>query len=112
MEDNVIGLPFPGFAAGIHQWGGYPIKGPSLAIEVGLVLIRIKNLDFIAALQISPAVASALSLSLHFAGRSPLDVHLHIPNLLFADNIPCAVALRYAAFHFPFSFPSGEPFPL
>src|SRR5690242_3497028 len=91
MVDDVVGLPFTRFAAGVNQWSMLFINCCRLAVIVGLVFIRVEHLDLIAALQIDAAVAAALARSFNFGRRSPFHVQLAISESLFGQNTSCAI---------------------
>ena len=64
VENDVVGLPLAGLAAGVDQRGVVAVERAALAVRIGLVVITIEHLDFIAAHQIDAAVAAALALAL------------------------------------------------
>ena len=73
-KNNVVGLPLSWRTRGIHQRSGVAVKGTRLAIEVGFVIERVENLDFVASLKIDTTVATTLSRAcLLYTSPSPRD---------------------------------------
>src|SRR5690348_5343462 len=112
MENDVVSLPLARFAAGINEWGCHTVKRACLSVGVSLVLVRIQNLNLIPALQVNPAVASSLPLTLNFTGRRPFNVQLDIAEFLLGNNVACPIHLHYSVLDLPFRAATGSVFPL
>ncbi len=82
VENDLVGIPFTGFAHGIGQRGRLFVDRARLAVEVGLILERVKNLNFIESQQVTATVAAALSFSANFGGCRPFEVQLDVPEVL------------------------------
>src|ERR1051326_5831128 len=65
VEDNVIRLPFAGFAASVDQWSMLFVNGSSLPMEIGFVIVGIQHLDFVIPLEEDAAVATPLHGAFH-----------------------------------------------
>src|SRR5262245_4924147 len=103
VVDDVVGLPFTGFAAGVDQRRILFVNRAGLAVEVSLVVVRIEHLDFVAALQEDSAVATALAFAYDLGRRGPFDVQLDI--IKFppgSDSAGSANDNHRAVLHFPF----------
>src|SRR5215467_8650258 len=111
MKDNVVGLPLARLAAGVDQRSCNTIEGTCLPICVGLVLIGIKNLDFITTLQVNAAVPSPLSFTFDFTWGSPFDMQLQVAKFLPGHNVAGAVNLQGVIDHLPFGLATGGAFP-
>ena len=83
LPDHVIGLPFTGLPRSIHHWRRLFIDGATLAIEIGFILIGIKNLDFISIHQEYTAIATTLAAPLNFLGGGKLNMQLAIAEFGF-----------------------------
>src|SRR5579859_1990398 len=79
MEDDVVGLPLTRLAGGVDQRGVLAVDRSGLAVEVGFVLIRVEDLQFVPSLQNNSAVAPALAFTAHCSRSRPLDMQLAIP---------------------------------
>ena len=86
VKDDVVGLPFTRLARGVHQGGCVVVEGTRLAVEVGLVVVGVENLDFVAALEVNSTVAPALAVAFDFSGSGPFDMKLAITEFLASDN--------------------------
>ena len=76
MEDNVIGLPFAGFFAGINERRISAIKSAALAVGVGFIVIIIEDLDFVNFHEEDTGVAAALGIADYFFGSREFEVQL------------------------------------
>ncbi len=78
VEDDVVGLPLAGLAAGVDEGRGLSIEGAGLSPGVGVVLEGIENLHLAVVSKVDAAVAAALSAAFDLAGSGPLDVQLGV----------------------------------
>ena len=83
VENDVVGLPFAGLAAGVHQRGLVPIEGATLAVGVGRVVVVVQDLDLITSHQIDSAVPATLSVAVYGRRRGELNMKLAVAELLF-----------------------------
>lgn len=83
MEDNIVGLPFSGFARGIDQGFLAPIERARLAVGIGGVFIGVQDLNFILPHEEHAAVAPSLSLAFRRFGGGELKVQLAGTEFLF-----------------------------
>ena len=80
--DDVVGLPFAGFAGGIGERDALLVDAAGLAVDVGLVVVGVEDLQFVAGVagagggEEDAAVAAGLIGAGDVLGDSPLDVEL------------------------------------
>jgi len=68
FEDNVVGLPLTGRAAGVYERRLVTVDGGSLAVGIRLVVVGVQHLDLISTEEKDTAVAAALGLLDNFSG--------------------------------------------
>src|SRR5262245_52920489 len=78
LEDDVVTLPLSRGFAGVHQRRDLAIEGATLAIRVGGILVGIKDLHLVDAIEKNPAVAAALAVALDLGGSGELQMQLEI----------------------------------
>ena len=89
-----------------------PVERAGLSVEVGAVLIRVQDLDFIPALKIDPAVSPPLTLSLDFVGCRSFDMKLDIPEAFLGSNVSTTIDGDGAIVDDPFCRAALDAFPL
>ena len=87
-EEDVVGLPFSRRPTGVDHGRGLLVERTGLAVEVGLVLIAVENLHFVAAHQVDATVAASLSLAHDLGGRGPFQVQLAVAELGLGVDAP------------------------
>src|SRR5690606_13396857 len=94
--DDVVGLPFSGLLTRVRQGDVLLINGARLTVDVGLVLIVIQNLYFVAFLKEYAAVAATLTYlgRIGDCRRAPFDMELYITERLFGPNVACSGSHR------------------
>src|SRR5262245_367201 len=103
VVDDVVGLPFAGFAAGVDQRRVLFVNRAGLAVEVGLVIVRIEHLDFVAPLQEDSAVSTPLAFANDLGRRGPFDVQLDVVKFpLGSDGAGSANDDHRAVLYIPF----------
>ena len=80
------------------------IEGAGLAVGIGLVLVGIEHLDFVAALQVNTAVAATLAIAFDLGRRGPLDVELDVTKLFPGADAAGGVDFHRAVLEDPFRF--------
>src|SRR5207302_708530 len=79
---DVVGLPFAGLAVGVGQRDGLLVDAASLSVDVGLVVVVVEDLQFVAGVagagggEKDSAVAAGLAGAGDVLGNSPFDVKL------------------------------------
>src|ERR1039457_6826349 len=101
MKDNVIGLPFPGLAGDVDKGRILTVHGAGLTVEVGLVLIGVQDLEFVASLNDNAAVAATLTFADDYRRRRPIDMQLAIAERLLRDDAAGPVDRGHAVLHLP-----------
>src|ERR1700722_7240348 len=101
VENDIVGLPFTGFTADVNQGSILAVNGAGLAVEVGLVLVGVQNLEFVAPLENNAAVAATLAFPLDLRRCCPLNMQLAISKRLFRGDVAGAVDGRHAVFYLP-----------
>ena len=66
------------------------VDRPRLSVEIGLVAVRVEDLDFVKPHQVNAAVAASLAGPLDLGGSRPLDVQLAIAERLFRADVVLA----------------------
>src|SRR5262245_3682020 len=66
VVDDVVGLPFAGFATGVDQRRVLFINRAGLSVGIGLVVVRIEHLKFVTALQEDATVSAPLAFAHDF----------------------------------------------
>lgn len=84
---DVVGLPLTWPSRDIDQWNVLLVDRPCLAVGVGHVLVRIKNLHLVGFVEKHPTVASPLSVAFDLCGGSPFNMQLNIAKLLPRSDI-------------------------
>ena len=87
-EEDVVGLPFSRRPTGVDHGRGLLVERTGLAVEVGLVLIAVENLHFVAAHQVDATVAASLPLAHDLGGRGPFEVQLAVTELGLGVDAP------------------------
>jgi len=91
--DDVIGLPFPWFAIGVHEESALPVNASGLAIDIGRVVVRIENLQFVPGIagpggsEQDAAIAARLTATGYVLGDSELDMQPVIPERSLGFNV-------------------------
>ena len=86
--DDVVGVPFTGFVDGVHHGRILTIDSAGETVGVGLVVVGIQNLDFIAvAAQKDTAVAAALVVTFYLGGSGPFHMQLAVAKAVFGADI-------------------------
>ena len=102
FESDVVGLPLAGLARGIHQRRPLSVDRSSLPIRVGGIVVGVQHLNLIVAHQENAAISTPLAGAVHLCRRGPLDVQLHVAELLLGIDVTGIVNhLRIAVFHLP-----------
>ena len=78
LEDDVVVVPLAGLVDGVHQRGPLAVDGSGLAVGVGGVLIRVEDLQFVAALENDSAIAAVLADAVDLGRSRPFQVQLNI----------------------------------
>ena len=102
FENDVIHLPHPRRARGIHLRRHVAVDAGRLAVRVGGIFVAVQHLDLVLPVKKDTAVATALAVT-DRRGRGELDVQLHVrPELVAGEKI---AALRHhfrvAILHLP-----------
>lgn len=103
VKDDVVALPFAGFAANIDQRNVLAVKGGAASVRIGWVFEGIENLDFVVILNIDAAVTASLRFCVGHVRGAEFDVDLGAAE--FAPGIQvafAAVADQGAVFKLPF----------
>src|SRR5579871_1842853 len=87
FEKDIIGLPLAGFPRSVHQRRPLAIDRARLPIRIRGVLVRIEDLNFIAALEKHAAVSTPLAGSRDGRRRGPFQMQLHIAEFFFGGDI-------------------------
>ena len=99
IENDVVGLEFAGFAAGVNQGRCLAVKCCGLAVWVGFVFVAIQYLDFIDAKEEDSTVAAALAGAFGRGGSRPFYMELNVrAELACAFEITCSLYGDCAAF--------------
>ena len=94
LEHDVVGLPLAGTARGVHEWRFPAIDRADGAIGIGRVLRAIEDLQFVALHEPDAAVAAILRRLGRRIGRAEFEMHLHVAEALFRDEVVLATAFR------------------
>ena len=86
--DDVVGVPFTGFVDRVHHGRILTIDSAGETVGVGLVVVGIQHLDFIAvAAQENTAVAAALVVTFYLGGSGPFHMELAVAEAVFGTDI-------------------------
>ena len=85
-KEHVVGLPFAGLAAGIHDRRLLLVDRATLAIEVGLIDERVEDLQFIATHEMDAAVTATLTGAFDLGGRCEFEMQLAIAEALLRGD--------------------------
>src|SRR5258706_1520794 len=88
VEDDVVGLPLAGRTRSVHQWRVLAIDRASLAVRIGLALVRVQDLSLVESLQEDAAVSAVLVLALCGKGLGKLHVQLAIAKSFARVDVP------------------------
>ena len=89
--DDIIDIPFARLSARIDERSRLLVDAGRLTVDIGLIVVAIQNLYFIAVLQIDAAIAPALSATVYVLGNHPLDVKLEVAKGFPGDDITCGL---------------------
>ena len=116
FENDVVGLPFAGTFAGVYEGRGLAVNGARLAIGIGLIIVRIENLDFVSTENIHTVVSAALAGALDFGRGGEFKVHLEIAEFILGADAPGFGGFHVIILEFPlyflaaFTLPFGKVF--
>ncbi len=89
VEDDVVGLPLAGLAAGVDERRVLAVERRPSTVGIGLVVVAVEDLDLVDVHQEDAAVAPVLAFALDHGRGRPLDMELAVAEpLLRPDRRP------------------------
>src|SRR5207237_4847793 len=91
--EDVVGLPFAGFAAGVDQWRRLFVDAGGLAVDVGGVVVGVHDLEFVAGVagagggEEDAGVAARLGFAGDVFGNLVFEVELVVAKAFFGFDV-------------------------
>jgi hypothetical protein len=102
FENQIVGLPFAGWAGGVDEWWLLAVERGGLAIGAGGVVVGVEDLHLVEEVDEEAAVATALAGTGYGGGRGKLELGLEVGELISrADATGNAGGLEVAVGHAP-----------
>lgn len=105
-ENDIVCLPLKGRKTSVAKRSMYLINTGTVVVLRILYAVRVKNLTFVAAVNVNTAVTSALTGSFRHIGDSEFNVDVSIAVLVVRDDVTVTNG-ENAVFYFPVGFLAG-----